>query len=282
MRRSFLVAAFAVAALAGCSLLTDLAGLSSGGPPNDGRATDAPRSEGGVTLEASTGGEGGADGGVLADASGCARYPGATFCVDFDHPNDLATPPWTLNDALELPAPGTIALTSTGPISAPSAARFDLADLAPDCQYLRLGKQVDGTFTKLTAHVAMRSENDGVYFTMHSDAAANLSFSILVAMGISTSVRLFVQQRLNGTLTEIGNDDALFASSWVGQWLDLTLEYTDSPTKSVSLTVPGLRKLTVGLPSTFVALNPDVGIGPYCYAKAAAATFDDFAIFAVP
>ena len=89
VRPTPLVVALSLAAIAGCSLLTDLSGLSSGGPLTDGGAAgDVATGEGGLgEAGPDAGGEGGGPG-----AAGCAWYPGATFWP-FVYVNDCAARP---------------------------------------------------------------------------------------------------------------------------------------------------------------------------------------------
>jgi hypothetical protein len=277
----------AVALLTGCSLLTDLGSLTSGGPLADGGKTDGPGNGGGDGGGGNGGGDGGSDGGGTGDAgspdaTGCARYPGATFCVDFDGTDPLAVPAWTGNDALQPSPAGTITLTTSAPISAPNAARFELAASANKCRYLRLVKQLPGTFGGIVTRFDMRAEDSSVFFSLGVTISATLSYTLLVALGVDKLVHLFAQQNLNGNITEIGADSVNLDMPWPGRWIDLTLEYKSMPEKSVSLTVPGGRTQVVSLPPSFVAIDPEISIGPFCNGTLTRATFDDFATWATP
>jgi hypothetical protein len=269
----------ALGANAGCSLVTDLSGLSSGGPLDDASVAGdgAGKDSGGV---AEAGSDGSGDGGG-PDASGCARYPGTTFCIDFDQPSPLAIPPWTENDALDTTPSGTIALTTSAPISAPNAARFELAASADNCRYLRLVKKVPGTFGDIVTRFDMRAEDASVYFSLGVTINADLRFTILVSFEVGSAIHLFAQ-RGDSTVTEIGSDSANLDVPWAGRWLAVTLEYKSQPTKGVTLTVPGARSLFVALPPAFVATDPQLTIGPYCNGILTRATFDDFAFWLTP
>lgn len=275
------VASLSLAAIAGCSLLTDLSSLSSGGPLTDGGAVGdvaTGTGEGGLgEAGPDAGGEGGAPG-----ASGCARYPGATFCADFDGTNALAPPTWTENDALDPTPSGTISLTTTAPISAPNAARFELVKSMSTCRYLRLVKNLPGTFGGIVSRFDLRAEDPGVLFAMDVTVSPNLSFTILIALGVDKLIHLFAQQNLNGNIAEVGGENVDLDVPWAGRWIDLKLEYRSQPTKSVSLTVPGARTLVVALPATFVATDPRVMIGPFCTGTLTRATFDDVVTWAMP
>ena len=279
MRPTPLVVALSLAAIAGCSLLTDLSGLSSGGPLTDGGAAgDVATGEGGLgEAGPDAGGEGGGPG-----ASGCARYPGATFCADFDGTNALSPQTWTENDALDPTPSGTISLTTAAPISAPNAARFELVASGSNCRYLRLVKKLPGTFGAIVSRFDLRAEDPGVLFALDVTAGPNLTFTILLALGVDKLMRLFAQQNLNGNMTEIGGENVDLDVPWAGRWLDLTLAYKSQPTKSVSLTIPGARTLVVALPASFVATDPRMMIGPFCTGTLTRATFDDVAIWATP
>ena len=280
VRRRLLVS-LSVAAIAGCSLLTDLSGLSTGGALADGGASgDAlPSPSDGGRGEA--GGNSGGDGGVPG-ASGCARYPSATFCVDFDGTNPLAPPTWTESDALDPTPAGTISLTAAAPLSAPNAARFELLASGDKCRYLRLVKKLPGTFGGIVSRFDLRAQDPGVLFATNVTVNPNLNFTLLIALGIDRLVHLFAQQNLNGTMTEIGGDNVDVDVPWAGRWIDLTLEYKSQPTKSVSVTVDGARPLVVALPASFVATDPEVMIGPFCAGDLTRATFDDFATWVTP
>ncbi len=280
-----LVASLPLAAIAGCSLLTDLSSLSSGDPLTDGGAvgdvgtgTGMGTGEGGL---GEAGPDATGDGGV-PEASGCARYPGATFCADFDGTNVFAPPTWTENDALDPTPAGTISLTTTAPISAPNAARFELGKSVSTCRYLRLVKNLPGTFGGIVSRFDLRAEDPGVLFAMDVTVSPNLSFTILIALGVDKLINLFVQQHLNGNLTEVGGANVDLNVPWADRWIDLRLEYRSQPTKSVSLMVPGARTLVVALPATFVATDPRLMIGPFCTDMVMRATFDDVATWATP
>jgi hypothetical protein len=279
VRRRIYVFPTALVVLAGCSLLTDLGGLSSGGPLADGGSIDADSSatDSGASDAADT-----SSGDALVEAAGCARYPGAAFCVDFDGTNPLAVPAWTKNDALDPTPAGTITLTSSGPISAPSAARFALAASANNCRYLRLVKKLPGTFGDVASRFAMRAEDPSVLFSLSVTVGPKLSFTALIALGIDKLVNFFVQQNLDGTITEIGGDNVNLDVPWAGQWLDFSVEYKSLPAKSISVTVPGARKLVIPLPDAFSAVDPQVSIGPFCNGTLTRATFDDFAMWVTP
>jgi hypothetical protein len=110
-----------------------------------------------------------------------------------------------------------------------------------------------------------------------------LGFTLLIAMSGSTLVHFFVQQNLNGTVTELGVDNVDLPMPWPGRWLDVTVEYASVPTKSASVTVAGAaRKLVIPLPATYVATDPEVSIGPYCANTLTRATYDDFALWVTP
>jgi len=55
-------------------------------------------------------------------ATGCSRYPDASFCNDFDGVNPLGTNFWTFSD--EGSARGTIAITQAHATSPPNALRI--------------------------------------------------------------------------------------------------------------------------------------------------------------
>lgn len=110
----------------------------------------------------------------------------------------------------------------------------------------------------------------------------SLSFGILIALGGDRLVRLFTQQNLSNTITNLGGDNVDVAQPWPGRWLDLSLEYKSGTTKTVSLTVPGARTLVVTLPDSFVATDPQVAIGPFCEGDLTRVTFDDFATWLTP
>lgn len=269
--------AFAVlGAMGGCSLITDMSGLSSGEALADGSATgdDGSKDSGGL-------GEAGPDGSGGPDASGCARYPGTTFCIDFDHPSPLATPPWSENDALLSDPAGTIALTTSAPVSAPNAARFELTASTDNCRYLRLVEKVPGIFGDIVTRFDMRAEDSAVYFSLGVTVDASLRFTILVSLDGDSFIQLFVQ-RGDSTTTEIGSDSTNLDLPWTGRWLAVTLEYKSQPTKGVTLTVPGARPLFVPLPAAFVAGDPQLTIGPYCTGDVTRVTFDDFAAWLTP
>ncbi len=238
-------------------------------------ADSAPGGDGG------DGGDGGAkDDAVAPDASGCGRYPGAAFCVDFDKTGDLAPSTWS---TIETTGPSrTIALTTTAPLSPPNAVVLDLQDaVAGQCKYLRLRKRLTGGTTRTSVHFAVRASTAAVPMTIDFDVTNTLSFSLLVALGKPTLVHFFIQQNDNSNITEVGSADVELTTPLLDRWLEMTMEYTSQPSNLATLTV-GSDKLTIPVPSNLVGHDPDIGFGPYCASMPTRFAFDDIAAYLVP
>lgn len=257
--------------LVGCAVLTDLSGLSEGEPSGGVEggteaATDAPSEAG--------------DGGAPADASGCARYTDASFCVDFEGPSPIAEGTWSeLGDVDRQQPKRTITLTQQDPISPPNAVVFDLAGGGSDCEYVRLIKRFTGDWATMTTRFEQRAENEGIFLTQEFRVSAKLSFSLLVALGGDRLVRLFVQKNENFVVTEVAGVDVLAETRVVGRWASIAIEYRALPTRSANLVIDGVVKSSVALPPELVGRDPEVAIGPHCAGGPSRVTVDDVAVF---
>lgn len=254
---------FLFATLAGCTVTTDLAGLV--GPPlAEGDAappvTDAAP-EAGPTTDAS------------ADVTGCARYPGAAFCVDFEQPSSLSAGLWTESD--EKSTNGTLGLTQTNVVSPRNAALFDLTKVGA-CSYLQNTKGMPGTFSAVTTRLDLRIETEGIFNTVSFSVSPKLSFTLILAFGSNRSVRLFLQKNDEGTLTEsAGKDDTLDVDP-LGRWLPVSMNASSS-TGTATATI-ATKTIVLPLPGDFVLKDPFSTVGPYCSSKPQRATIDDVVI----
>jgi len=256
-----------VSALVGCTLTTDLAGLA--GPPlAEGDA--AP-----PTTDAAT--EAGPKTDAGADATGCARYPGAAFCVDFEQPSSLSAGTWTESD--ESSTNGTLGLTQANVVSPRNAALFDLTRVGP-CHYLQNTKGLPGAFSAETTRLDLRIETEGIFNTISFPVAPKLSFSLILIFGTNREVRFFLQKNADGVFTApAGMDDRLDVDP-LGRWLPVSLTAASS-SRTATATI-GTKTIVLALPDDFVLKDPVSTIGPYCSSKPQRATVDDVAITTTP
>ena len=268
---------------AGCSLLVDtsnLAGTASNVLAD--AALDA-------AMEIRTDAGGAADAGAEADAhvdadatpTGCARYPDAAVCDDFDEPGSLSTPVWTNADVDS--SIGTLTLTTDASISPPSAASFFVRPNMPLCSYQTLFRRFLGTYRtfSMQASVYMGNPFNSVLLTGHSKTFAGLTYSFIVQI-LSTAVTVRIQSfgganpSTDGVLFDVFPD-----SSPIGRWVPLTITYIAS-TNTLGLTAGNAHEEKV-LPADFVARDPTVSFGPYCTdGNAASMLLDDVVVHATP
>ena len=274
MRRRVYACSLSLALVAGCSLFTDFGGLS-GGPSVDAGTTDGSRAVAGdgAALDA-------ADGGTTADASGCARFPDASFCVDFDRPAALTTGTWSEIEPTT-PADRTIDLTTLAPVSPPNAAAIQLRNAsAGDCKYLRLIRRFSGALTRTSVRFAVRAETSGVVVSTTFGVRAGLSFDVLVSFDEDRQVHLFVQRNTNNNITEEGASNVFLASRLIGRWVEMTVDYTITP-NAATVTVEG-QVATVPLRPDLIGRDPEASFGAFCAATPTQFAYDDVAITVTP
>jgi hypothetical protein len=138
MRSVLLLAAFASAVVAACSIVTDLSGLSGGavtdGGTESGSPTDAPSGDGTVTTDAGT------------DASDAARLCSQPheFCTDFD--DGALADGWT---SANVDPKGAIERSTARSASAPASFHATIARRAAgDIEYALLTKSLPGPWKR--------------------------------------------------------------------------------------------------------------------------------------
>lgn len=264
-----------VSALAGCTLTTDLSGLA--GPPLAGGDAAPPVIV--TDADADVDADAGANPEAPAPPTGCARYPGAAFCVDFEKPSPLSTGTWTTSD--ENATNGTLGLTQTNVVSPTSAAFFDLTKV-DGCSYLQLTKRLPGTFSTVTTRLDLRIEGEGIFNTVNFSVTPRLSFSLIIAFGTNRAVRFFAQRNADGVFTELaGRTDGLDVDPF-GRWLPVAITATASPAPAKATATIGTTTIVLPLPVDFVLKDPSSTIGPYCSNKLQRGTVDDVAITTSP
>lgn len=264
-----------VSALAGCTLTTDLSDLA--GPPLAGGDAAPPVTVTDAAIDADADADAGANPDAPAGPTGCARYPSAAFCVDFEKPSSLSTGTWTTSD--ENATNGILGLTQTNVVSPSNAAFFDLTKV-DGCSYLQLTKRLPGTFSTVTTRLDLRIEGDGIFNTVNFSVTPKLSFSLIIAFGTNRAIRFFVQRNADGVFTEpAGRNDGLDVDPF-GRWLPVAITATASPAKATATI--GTTTIVLPLPVDFVLKDPSSTIGPYCSDKPLRGTVDDVAITTSP
>lgn len=219
-----------------------------------------------------------------AGETACAAMVGADFCVDFDRPNDLGTPPWTAID--EVDSGYTIALSSTA-FSPPHAAELRVLGDGSSCAGpAGLTKGFTGSYTRLTARAMVRP-------TIASAALPYGESGLLtVILDGSGRYRIIVGLSVMG-----GTDGFLFAlamdgSSYYGQ-AQINLSEDPSATfHEVSVELEhdlgavirfGTDETSLKALPTSNFWNPAVQFGSsVCLEQAMNVTFDDVAVWLNP
>lgn len=258
-----------------CSLLTDTDGLSGGAAPRG----DAGGADGSVGADAA--GDAGAEGGGGdAAARGCARFPDAGFCVDFEGTAPLADGIW--NDS-DVGSPyGDISVTSTASVSPPNAALFDLRSLADagPCTDLQLRRTFTGTYSSVSAHTSARIDAYGRFFAF-AFSTSSTGYRALVsfeAAGDSNKSMVFVllQKNVGGTFSDYGSATQALATSPLGAFHDVWIEYT-ARTPTVTVRVDDVT-IPVTADGPMPIDTPRVYVGPYCRTQPFKVLADDVAV----
>jgi hypothetical protein len=221
-----------------------------------------------------------------ANARGCALYPDATFCQDFDDPvTALSTTTWTSTDVGE--PQGKIELVDAGAVSPPNAARIALVDAGAGCGYVQLSRKFQGTYAKMVARFSVRPETQGNFVAMVG-APSNLPVATYrVVLGIykpsasSGSLAVYVQKYQASTPSDFTSGEIPFDVDPYGRTIDVSIEMTASPNPRMVVTQDG-KKLELAVPPTLPITDPRVDFGPYCRGTAAAFAFDDVAMWLTP
>lgn len=243
-----------------CALFPDLSGLAKG--------PDAT-AEAGTTPDATS------DAPDAAPLLGCKAMMDASFCEDFDDPSPFAPTIWSTVDLDS--SVGTISLDDTSATSPPNAASFVVPSSAPGCSYLRLTRRFLGTFAAVKVHAAIRMATIGNAFNFTVGSATN--FTLLTQFDDnSATVRL---QKYDGVTLS----DSVFVilpldTTPIARWLALDMSYVGS-THQLTVTLGNSTKSRT-LPTEFEAIDPGIGIGPYCSGGATSMTVDDVSVYLTP
>ena len=145
-----------VASSVSCSLLVDTEGLAG-----SSTIADAAPDTSSVTLDSSS-----ADAkpeAASADA-GCALYPDAAFCNDFEGPDPLSTNVWTETDVGT--SAGTIALTTDTSESPTHAASLSVPASSPGCTYLQLSRLFPGPSSRIAVDLRVLVHQKGGFLSL--------------------------------------------------------------------------------------------------------------------
>ncbi len=272
---------------AGCSLVVGTDGLSGEAPgigPSDAASGDAPE----VSLDGAQATDAPALDGGDAGLRGCALYPDATFCQDFDDPaTALSVAPWSASDVGE--PGGAITLVSAGAASPPNAARLALFDAGTGCKYIQLSKNFPGTFSGLTARLSVRPESNSNFLAVVAAPTSlpGASYRILVSFdklaASKSQLYAFVQKYESGVFSDFSSGTIDYSiDPFGGQTFDVTVEMKAAPNASI-IVREGARQLVLAAPPALkITSEARVDIGPYCSDMPATFTFDDVAVWAFP
>lgn len=256
-----------------CSLLTDTDGLSGGaGTKGDAGSPDGPTAaDAGDAASVDAGGDGA--------TRGCARFPDAGFCVDFEGAAPLADGVWPESD---VGSPfGDISLTSAASVSPPNAALFELRSLndAGACTDLQLRRTFSGKYGSVLAHASARVDAYGRFFAF-AFATGSTGYRALVSFeaagGIKSMVYVLLQKNVGGTFSEYGSTTRELEASPLGAFHDVSIEYTAQAT-TVTVRVDDVT-IPVTADGPMPIDTPRVYVGPYCRTQPFKVLADDVAV----
>ena len=256
----------------GCTLAVSLDGLA--GPPviaGDG-GVDATSAVDGAPTDAGTE--------AAVAVVGCARFPDAAFCQDFDDPKTALAPASWSDPPLDTTR-GSASLVSEGASSAPNAVRLALTTTPTDCEYVQLSRSFADRFSALTTKVSARIDSGGAFLAVIAapSSRSGPTYRVLLALAdTKDGVYAAVQKHLNGNFTDFSSQTLVLTTPPIGRDLALSVELTGAPTPSVKLR-EGSQVLDLPAPSDLVIEDALVQIGPYCLGRPVAFTFDDLVVF---
>jgi hypothetical protein len=259
--RRALLSVGCAAAVAGCSLLTDLGGLA-GGPSADAGADATTAIDGAADATVDTwtppdaDADAGADGDAGADADGapapgfCMTHPAHAACLDFDDgglPSD-----WTQYVSL-----GSVTWSSTVALSPPGALRSTVPRRPTNKEYAELRKKMSSDFHRVVVELDL-------YVEPPAWQAGDINAGVFDIGLYSSTVNTGVATSVGQTYVTLGNPGAALAANPVryAKWIHAKFDLDPAGTYDVTLDGASFHQtfapLDAGLsPSTQVILGVD-------------------------
>jgi hypothetical protein len=258
---------------ASCSLFTDLGGFTGGDGPDAAGPADGAAPPGQGASDAA-----GADVPDAPAATGCARFPGATYCNDFDRGDPLGPLAWTAVDR-DVPF-GSIDVVSDDRVSAPSAARVVVSS-SDGCAFLTATRRTSGTFARVTARFAARPTTRGVFASFEAWVNDTTFYDVLLASDGPTMLMAWVQEHRGGVQRDLDRTMLPLPVSMFARWNELAFEVETAPSRSIVIRADN-QTATLPMPEDFALNEPRLVLGSWCSPIPTEMRFDDVAIFATP
>jgi hypothetical protein len=205
--------------------------------------------------------------------TGCAKYPDANFCTDFESDASFGRSLWTDyatdNDA------ATLFRASDSPISPPFSAVFDAPTATKGCLYFRNTRRVGGTFKKGHIRFSIKpSKTLGIFFVLTA-TGVGATMTQLVHFNTLTNLRMYSQRADSSGVSTSDSQTIALNLAPADEWHEVSLDID----KTAKLTFDG-QTVENALASGYSLRDPILSIGPYALCEAAARfEYDDVAAF---
>lgn len=248
-------------------------GTDAGADETDGGRGDGGRGDGAIG-DGATANDGGAAPDV-ANPSGCATYTDASWCVDFEKPNDITTTVWT---EVTSGSGSSITLASTTSVSPTHAANILVAQGAPACSFVRLKRRFSGTLTYVRGRAAVRPSRDGVPIAWEIDLPSGVQYNILGVLYSDPKLSIKIQKYdgSTNTVTLLTEKMVALDASPFDVWNEVEITAQTAPTREVTLRL-GQTQVTAALASEVPLQDPALSTGIWCEDAPLAVLVDDVA-----
>ena len=211
-----------------------------------------------------------------AGARGCARYPDAAFCVDFESAESLGPRTWTTTWVTDAAA---IDLLDGGFESAHAAA-FSIAGDA-SCANATLDRNIVKPFSRIVAKANLRLETPASSLIFHFTGADGTQVNVVSSLDSERRTFLVVQSIRSdgGSTTESSGADLVLTP--LGTWVEaeLSLDMRTTPA-TARFTLADVATEPVPLSDGFAAEKPVFTLGAWCVGRTVRFAVDDVRIVA--
>ena len=207
---------------------------------------------------------------------GCARYPTASFCEDFESASSLTIARWTRVPTSN-PPNTNVALTSLNVTSPSNAVVFETVQTQAPCTPFELVKAVPGTPNRLSLRADLRAQYVGSYLSVRvGKPGAERTISVTVSEKGLGVVVVRLKPSDAGISVEISTESITLNAGPLGRFVSVSLDLERFP-QELSLDAEGFKK-TIELGPDFAIEDAQVAIGAGCAEARQRATFDDVAV----
>lgn len=258
------------AALVGCWSLTTTIDLTGGAGStaavDGGNGSDAALADGSSA-------EGGDGGTVDAAVVGCARFPGAFFCNDFERADAIGDTVWSHRNQ---PAGSSIDLITSDFVSPTHAAKISMS--SGSCTFVLLEQQVPGAATRVSLRTSLRIGSASLGpLSFNINKGDGSSYPIILDVRDNGELAVMVQHVVSSNVTNFPEGSASFGGSPFGAWQDAELTLETMP-KRVARARVGTTIAETDLPSEIPMTDVTTSVGIYCSNGAHTVLVDDVVV----